>query len=66
MKRYEEALTYMAEEHWLYAVNGRYLIAGKWRRGRYGSLLRKHDPIAFNVGFQEWKLEAQAHETQTK
>lgn len=21
----------------------------------YGTMLRKHDPIAFNVGFNEWK-----------
>lgn len=60
-KRYEEALNYMQEEFWLQAVCGRYLIAGKWRKGKYGYLLRKYDPIAFEVGFNEWKREAIGH-----
>ena len=24
---------------------------------RYGTWLRRHDPIAFNIGFHEWVLE---------
>ena len=24
---------------------------------RYGNWLRRHDPIAFNVGYQEWRSE---------
>ena len=33
-----------------------FIIAGKQRTGKYGSLIRKHDPIAFEVGFIEWNL----------
>lgn len=25
------------------------------RQGKLGTALRKHDPIAFNVGFDEWR-----------
>ncbi len=25
------------------------------RQGKLGTALRKHDPIAFNVGFSEWR-----------
>lgn len=25
-------------------------------KGLYGTILRKHDPIAFEVGYQEWSL----------
>lgn len=25
--------------------------------GKYGTWLRRHDPTAFEVGFNEWKLE---------
>ena len=32
-----------------------FIMAGKFRRGKYGSMLRKHDPIAFQVGFNEWR-----------
>lgn len=31
------------------------IIGGKFRRGLYGDELRKHDPIAFEVGYNEWK-----------
>lgn len=32
------------------------IIGGKFRCGMYGDELRKHDPIAFEVGYNEWKL----------
>lgn len=31
------------------------IIGGKMRHGKYGTMLRKYDPIAFNVGFSEWR-----------
>lgn len=31
-------------------------IPDRWQ-GRYGDWMRLNDPIAFNVGFQEWKRE---------
>jgi hypothetical protein len=34
-------------------------IGGKMRHGNYGSLLRRHDPIAFEVGFNEYRRAAQ-------
>lgn len=39
-----------------------FIIGGKLRlmhfyAKRYGEALRKHDPIAFRVGFNEWKRE---------
>lgn len=30
-------------------------IGGKLRKGMYGTMLRKHDPIAFEVGFREFE-----------
>lgn len=32
-----------------------FIMNGKLRHGAYGRLLRKHDPIAFEVGFNEWR-----------
>lgn len=34
-----------------------FIMGGKMRHEKYGTALRKHDPIAFEVGFQEWKRE---------
>lgn len=31
------------------------LRSSYFHRGLYGTCLRKHDPIAFNVGFSEWR-----------
>ena len=31
------------------------IIGGKMRKGLYGTMLRKHDPTAFNVGYNEWR-----------
>ena len=38
-----------------------FVIAGKYRRSlhtrnKYGTALRKYDPIAFEVGYHEYKL----------
>ena len=32
-----------------------FIIGGKMRAMEYGSALRKHDPIAFYVGYNEWR-----------
>ena len=34
-----------------------FIIGGKKRNMPYGTALRKYDPIAFNVGFDEWERE---------
>ena len=34
-----------------------FIIGGKKRNGKYGTMLRKHDPIAFEVGFRDWERE---------
>ena len=34
---------------------GGWYMGGKLRVGSYGALLRVHDPIAFQVGYNEWK-----------
>lgn len=31
-----------------------FIIGGKQREGRYGYLLRKYNPIAFEAGYYEW------------
>ena len=32
-----------------------FIMKGKQRFGLYGYLLRKYDPIAFEIGFKEWR-----------
>jgi len=32
-----------------------FIMAGKMRRGKYGELLKRHDPIAFEAGFSGYK-----------
>lgn len=33
-----------------------FIIGGKKRKsGKYGTMLRKHDPIAFEVGYNDWE-----------
>lgn len=52
-KQFEEYLNEIApDDH-----SDDWIIGGKRRRGKYGASLRKHDPIAFEVGFREWKCE---------
>ena len=36
-----------------------WVIGGKERRGSYGAAVRRHDPIAFAVGFREWVQNAE-------
>ena len=40
-----------------------FIIGGVMRRNRnkYGDLIRKHDQIGFNVGYNDWKREKQGH-----
>ncbi len=34
-----------------------WIMGGKKRKGRYGNALRRHDPIAFEVGYNDWVRE---------
>ena len=52
-KAYEEYLNETGES----LSEDEFIIAGKQRTGKYGGLIRKHDPIAFEVGYREWKSE---------
>lgn len=38
-----------------------FIIGGKLRRGRYGTMLRRHDPQAFNVAYHDWLRENKAY-----
>jgi hypothetical protein len=31
------------------------IIGGKLRHGKYGTMLRKYDVVAFNAAYREWK-----------
>jgi hypothetical protein len=35
-------------------IGGTIRMAAMWKQ-EYGTALRKHDPIAFEVGYNEWK-----------
>ena len=55
-KEYEEYLNDLQIE----SESDKYIMGGKLRMSHalaetYGSCLRKHDPIAFEAGFNEWK-----------
>lgn len=50
-KAYQEYLNSMDE---LIPEEDR-IIGGTFRWGMYGDELRKYDPIAFEVGYNEWK-----------
>lgn len=39
-----------------------FIIGGKYRKGKYGDMLRKYDPIAFEVGYKE-EVQRQAWDT---
>ena len=30
-------------------------MQGKYRHGKYGAMLRKYDPISFEVGLNDWR-----------
>lgn len=32
-----------------------FIMGGKRRRGKLGTMMRKYDPIQFEVGYNEWK-----------
>ena len=34
-----------------------FIMAGKMRRGSYGTMMRKYDPIGFEVGYHDWLRE---------
>lgn len=50
-KQYEQYLNEIAPDY----DSENWIIGGKRRRGNYGAAIRKYDPIAFNVGYGEWK-----------
>lgn len=50
-KQYEEYLNEIGEG----LSEEEFIIGGKMRNGKYGTMLKKYDPIAFNVGYNEWK-----------
>ena len=35
----------------------KFIIGGKLRTGAYGTMLRRYDPIAFQVGYNDWYLQ---------
>jgi hypothetical protein len=55
-KAYEKYLNSLALDN----ADGKYIIGGRLRIEafslNYGTAIRKHDPIAFEVGYNEWKL----------
>jgi hypothetical protein len=60
MKNTKKAFEQYLNDLQLEADHGRYIIGGKLRNEafsrEYGTALRKYDPIAFQVAFNEWKL----------
>lgn len=56
-KMYEEYLNEnspsQGSDEWI--IGGTIRMSNMWSR-TYGTALRKHDPIAFEVGYNEWKL----------
>jgi hypothetical protein len=58
-KAYEEHLNEVGKS----LGDDEFIIGGVMRRNRnkYGELIRKHDPIGFNVGYNDWKREKQGH-----
>lgn len=58
-KKYEQYLNEVGEG----LSEEEFIIGGKYRRMKYGTALRKYDPIAFEVGYQEWKREHQSNTT---
>lgn len=50
-KDYEDYLNRLGDEGCLPEES--FIIGGKLRRMRYGSALRKYDPIAFEVSFKQ-------------
>jgi len=56
-KAYEEHLNQISfeqgSEEWI--IGGKIRMYNMWTN-TYGTALRKYDPLAFNVGYQEWKL----------
>jgi len=55
-KAYEEYLNSLSpaqgSEEWI--IGGSIRMYYMWKEA-YGSAIRKYDPIAFEVGFNEWK-----------
>jgi hypothetical protein len=63
-KAYEEYLNELgapSDEAWI--IGGTIRMYDKWKN-QYGTALRKHDKIGFEVGYQEWKREIEFKEEQ--
>ncbi len=64
-KNYEEYLNQnspqQGSEEWI--IGGKIRMSHMWK-SQYGSAVRKFDPIAFEVGFNEWKLNINQDEKQ--
>ena len=54
-KEYEEYLNEVGKS----LPEEEFIIGGKQRPywGKYGSFIRRYDPIAFEVGYSDWKRE---------
>ena len=56
-KNYEEYLNQnspsQGSDEWI--IGGKIRMNEMWSN-KYGTAIRKHDPIAFEVGYNEWKL----------
>lgn len=52
-KQYEEYLNELGES----LSEEEFVMGGKMRRGKYGTMQRKHDPIGFELGYHDWKRE---------
>ena len=52
-KQYEEYLNELGES----LSEEEFIMGGKMRLGKYGTMQRKHNPIGFEVGYNDWKRE---------
>ena len=52
-RNYERHLNEMSVSYEMCWIGGRNIFYDQ--RCKYGSSMRKHDPIAFEVGFNEWR-----------
>ena len=56
-KQYEEHLNQLSpeqgSEEWI--IGGKIAMSYMWQN-KYGSAIRKYDPVGFEVGYQEFKL----------
>lgn len=51
-KYLNEIMTDQTADYWI--IGGKIRMYAKWTK-TYGTALRKYDPIAFRLGYNEWK-----------